>query len=134
MQELIQRVSAAVGVDEETAKAAIGHVLQFLQKELPEGPAADLIGKIPNAQELIEAAAAAPTDGLGAAVLGGIGGLIGGAKGDIMGLVGKLTAVGLDFGQMQTLSHEFFTHAEERLGKENVDKIIEAVPALAPFR
>jgi hypothetical protein len=38
MDELIARVSAAVGVDAEVAKTAIGHVLAFLQKELPEGP------------------------------------------------------------------------------------------------
>ena len=58
MEELIQRIRASVGIDENTAKAAIGHVLGFVQKEIPEGPVADLINKLPGAQEAIAAAAA----------------------------------------------------------------------------
>ena len=133
MEELIKRISAAVGIDENTAETAIGHVLGFVQKELPQGPVADLINKLPGAQEAITAAATTPVEGLGAA-LGGLGSLLGGAKGDIMALVGKLSGIGLDMGQMQKLSHEIFAHAEQVIGKENVDKIIAAIPALAPFR
>jgi len=133
MDELIKRICSAIGVDENVAVAAVGHVLAFVQKELPEGPVGDLIAKLPGAQEAIETAAATPVEGLGAA-LGGLGSLLGGAKGDIMALAGKLSGIGLDMGQMQTLSHEIFAHAEELIGKENVDKIIEAIPALAPFR
>jgi hypothetical protein len=133
MEDLIKRISASIGVDESVAKAAIGHVLAFLEKALPEGPVADLIGKIPGSQEAIEAAAATPAEGLGGA-LGGLGELLGGAKGNIMALAGSLGSMGLDMGQMQKLAHEIFAHAEELIGKENVDKIIEAIPALAPFR
>jgi hypothetical protein len=133
MEELIQRIRASVGIDENTAKAAIGHVLGFVQKEIPEGPVADLINKLPGAQEAIAAAAATPLEGLGAA-LGGLGSLLGGAKGDIMALAGKLSGLGLDMGQMQKLSHEIFAYADQLIGKENVDKIIAAIPALAPFR
>jgi hypothetical protein len=134
MEQLIQRIGAAVGVDEATAQVAIGHVLQFLRKELPEGPLADLVNQFPNAQEAIDAAAAAQPEGLGAAMMGGLGGLLGGAGGGVMELVGKLTGAGLDMGQMQKLSHAFFAHAEEVFGKENVDRIIEAIPTLAAFR
>ena len=130
MNELIQRICASVGIDENTAKAAIGHVLGFVQKEIPEGPVADLINKLPGAQEAITAAATTPMEGLGAA-LGGLGGMLGG---NIMALAGKLGGLGLDMGQMQKLSHEIFAHAEEVIGKENVDKIIAAIPALTPFR
>ncbi|MGA8172630.1 MAG: DUF2267 domain-containing protein [Methylocystis sp.] len=133
MEELIKRVCAAVGIDEKVAEAAVGHVLAFVQKELPEGPVADLIKKIPGAQEAIDVAATTPVEGLGAA-LGGLGSLLGGAKGDVMALAGKLSGLGLDMGQMQKLSHEVFSHADELIGKENVDKIIAAIPALAPFR
>ena len=133
MEELIRKVGESIGVDETVAKAAVGHVLAFLQKELPDGPVSDLIAKLPGSQEAIASAAATPVEGLGAA-LGGLGGLIGGATGDIMGLVGNLGSIGLGMGQMQKLAHEIFAHAEELIGKENVDKIIEAIPALAPFR
>ena len=132
MEKLIQRIGASVGIDENTAKAAIGHVLGFVQKEIPEGPVADLMNKLPGAQEAIAAAATTPVDGLGAA-LGGLGD-VRRRRGNIMGLAGKLGSLGLDMGQMQKLSHEIFAHAEELIGKENVDKIIAAIPALAPFR
>ena len=105
-------------------------MLGFVQKEIPEGPVADLISKLPGAQEAIAAAATTPVDGLGS-MLGGLGGMLGG---NIMGLAGKLGSLGLDMGQMQKLSHEIFAHADEVIGKENVDKIIAAIPALAAFR
>ena len=133
MEELIRKIGESIGVEESVAKAALGHVLAFLQKELPEGPVAELIAKLPGSQDAIAAAASSPAEGLGAA-LGGLGGLIGGATGDIMGLVGNLGSMGLGMGQMQKLAHEIFAHAEDLIGKENVDKIIEAIPSLAPFR
>jgi len=132
MEELIARVTAAIGVEAETAKAAIGHVLGFLHKEFPEGPVAELLDKLPGAREAIEASAAAPSEGLGG-LLGGLGGLLGGAKGDIMGLAGKLSGLGLDMTQIQTLGREILNHAEELIGKENIAKIVEAIPALKPF-
>ncbi|HMK88146.1 MAG TPA: DUF2267 domain-containing protein [Methylocystis sp.] len=134
MEQLIQRISAALGIDEATAKAAVGQVFRFLKSDLPEDLSTELFGHLPWAQELIDAAEAHPAEGLGAAVMGGLGGLIGGARGDIMALAGKLMSLGLDMGQMQQLGHEVFAHAEEIIGKENVDKIIEAIPSLAPFR
>ncbi len=133
MEELIQRIRDSVGIEENTAKAAIGHVLGFVQKQIPEGPVADLINKLPGAQEAIAAAETTPVEGLGAA-LGGLGGMLGGAGGNIKALAGKLGGLGLDMGQMQKLSHEIFSHAEEVIGTENVDKIIAAIPSLAPFR
>ncbi|HTO79290.1 MAG TPA: DUF2267 domain-containing protein, partial [Methylocystis sp.] len=93
MEELIRKISESIGVDESVATAAVGHVLAFLQKELPEGPVSELVAKLPGSQEAIAAAETAPVEGLGAA-LGGLGGLIGGATGDIMGLVGNLGSIG----------------------------------------
>ena len=59
MDELIARVSASLGVDAELAKTAIGHVLAFLHKELPEGPVAEFIEKVPGARDLVDHAAIA---------------------------------------------------------------------------
>jgi hypothetical protein len=134
VDELIKQISAAISVEENVAKAAIGHVLGFLHKEFPEGPVAELLDKLPGAREAIASAEAMPTDGLAAAALGGLSGLVGGVKGDVMALAGKLSGLGLDMGQIQKLSHEVFAHADQVIGKENVDKIVAAIPALAPFR
>jgi hypothetical protein len=134
MEELIKRICGAIEVDENIAITAIGHVLGFVQKEFPEGPVADLLAKLPGAQQAIDAAASsAPGEGFGAA-FGGLASLIGGAKGDIMALAANLSGIGLDMGQMQKLGREIFAHADETIGKENVNLIIQAVPTLAPFR
>ena len=80
MEEMIRKIGESIGVDETVAKAAVGHVLAFLQKEFPDGPVSELIAKLPGSEEAIAAAASAPAEGLGAA-LGGLGGLLGGATG-----------------------------------------------------
>ncbi|MBI1868326.1 MAG: DUF2267 domain-containing protein [Methylocystis sp.] len=135
MDELIARIAAALGVEAEVARIAIGHILAFLQKDFPEGPVAELLEKLPGAQEAIAAAAAAPAGegGLVGGLLGGIGGLVGGAKGDIMALAGKLSNAGLSPDQSQRLAKEFFAHAEQLIGAEDVQKIASAIPGLSQF-
>jgi hypothetical protein len=126
MEELLARVIAAIGVEESVAKAAIGHVLGFLNKEFPEGPVAELLEKLPGAREAIEAAGAAPSEG------GLLGGLMGG-MGGLMGLGGKLNGLGLDMGQIRTLAREVLAHGEGLIGKENVRKIADSIPGLSQF-
>ncbi len=126
MDELLTRVTAAIGVEESVAKAAIGHVLGFLDQEFPDGPVAELMEKLPGAREAIEAAGAAPSEG------GLLGGLMGG-MGGLMGLAGKLNGLGLDMGQIRTLAREVLAHGEGLIGKENVEKIAGSIPGLSQF-
>jgi hypothetical protein len=135
MDELIARISAALGVESETARLAVGHVLAFFQKEFPDGPAAELIAKLPGATEAIAAAEAAPAadGGLLGGLLGGLGGLVGGSKGDLMALAGRLSGVGLSIDQSQALAKEFFAHAEGVVGPEKLKKIADSVPGLSQF-
>lgn len=126
MDELIARVSTSLGVDAELAKTAIGHVLAFLHKELPEGPVAEFIEKVPGARDLVDAVAD-KGDGAGASLLGGL------LNSGLMGLAGKLNAAGLDMGQIQKLGHEIFAYAETLLGKEKVQQIANSVPGLSQF-
>ena len=126
MDELIARVSASLGVDAELAKTAIGHVLAFLHNELPEGPVAEFIEKVPGARDLVDAVAD-KSDGAGASLLGGL------LNSGLMGLAGKLNAAGLDMGQIQKLGHEIFAYAETLLGKEKVQQIANSVPGLSQF-
>ncbi len=128
MDELVARITAALNVEAQAAKVAVGHVLAFLQKEFPDGPVAEFIAKVPGAPEAIAASAAADS----AAPTGGLGALMGGAGG-IMGLAAKLNSVGLDMGQIQKLAKEIFHHAEQVIGRENVEKIANAIPAIRPF-
>ena len=126
MDELIARVSASLGVDAELAKTAIGHVLAFLHKELPEGPVAEFIEKVPGARDLVDAVAD-KSDGAGASLLGGL------LNSGLMGLAGKLNAAGLDMGQIQKLGHEIFGYAESVVGKEKVQQIAASIPGLSQF-
>ena len=125
MDELIARVSSAIGVDAGVAKTAIGLVLGFLQKELPEGPVAEFLGKVSGSQAAIDAAEA--EGGAGGGMLGGLMG------GGLMGLAGKLNAVGLDMGQIQKLAKEILGYAETILGKEKVQQIAQSIPGLSQF-
>jgi predicted lipid-binding transport protein (Tim44 family) len=135
MEELIARISAALGVEAETARLAIGHVLSFFRKEFPDGPVAELIAKLPGAEEAIAAAEAAPgaDGGLLGGLLGGLGGLVGGSKGDLMALAAKLSGAGLSIDQSQALAKEFFAYAEGVVGPEKMQKIAGSVPGLSQF-
>jgi hypothetical protein len=125
MDELIERVSAAIGVDAGVAKTAIGHVLAFLQKELPDGPVAEFLDKVAGARDVANEAAASETGG---------GGLLGGLLGaGLMGVATKLNALGLDMGQIQKLGHEIFGYAKGIIGEEKVKEIANSIPGLSQF-
>lgn len=126
MDELIARVSAAIGVDAEVAKTAVGHVLAFLRKELPEGPVAEFLDSVAGAREAADAAEGGESSA-GGGLLGGL------LSGGLMGLATKLNALGLDMGQIQKLGHEIFGYAETVLGKEKVQQIANSIPGLSQF-
>lgn len=125
MEELIARVSAAIGVDAGVARTAIGHVLAFLRKELPDGPVAEFLDQVAGARQAADEAAAG-----GESAGGLLGGLL---SGGLMGLATKLNALGLDMSQIQKLGHEVFGYAESVLGKEKVRQIANSVPGLSQF-
>lgn len=125
MDELIARVSAALGVEADVAKTAVGHVLSFLRKELPDGPVAEFLDQVAGSREAADAVEGGESSGGGL-----LGGLLGGG---LMGLATKLNGLGLDMGQIQKLGHEVFGYAETVLGKEKVQQIANSVPGLSQF-
>ncbi len=125
MDELAARVSAALGVDAQVARTAIGLVLGFLEKESPDGAVAEFLDKLPGAREAIESAQSAGGGGGLAGLMGGMGGL--------MGLGAKLNGAGIEMSQIPTLGHEIFGYAEAKLGPEKLREIIDSVPGLAQF-
>lgn len=125
MDELIERVSAAIGVDAGVAKTAIGHVLAFLQKEMPDGPVAEFFDKVSGARDVANEAAAGDAGG---------GGVLGGLLGSgLMGVATKLNALGLDMSQIQKLGHEIFGYAKSVIGEEKVREIANSIPGLSQF-
>jgi hypothetical protein len=124
MDELVQRIAAETGLDEATARQAVGIIVGFLKDHAPAGPVGDLIKAIPGA----DAAVAAAGD-VGGGLLGGIGGMMGGAGG-LMALAGKLSGAGLDMGQMRGAGREIFQYAKDKIGEERLGEIAASVPGL----
>jgi hypothetical protein len=124
MEELIQRVCAAAGIDTTAAAQATAAILNFLQKEGPSEQVAEVIAQLPGAQALIDAHGGASAE-TGSGLMGFGGGL--------MGLAGKLTDAGLSMGQMQALGKEIFAYAREKAGEDAVGEIVGAIPGLGQF-
>ena len=123
MQEMIDRVAAAAGIDATTAEQAVGMILAFLQKDGPTDQVEMRLAALPGAADL----AAAHAGGGG----GGIMGMFGG--GGLMGLAGQLSGLGLGMGEMQSVGREVFTIGRELAGEDIVGEIAGAIPGLGQF-
>jgi hypothetical protein len=130
MEELIQRISSATGLDPETARQAVGMILGFLKKHAPEGPMGDLLQSIPGGEEAVDANAGA---GGGGGLMGAVGGLLGGlgGAGGLMGLAAQLTGKGLDMNQIKTVGQEIFRFGEEQIGADKVREIARNIPGMS---
>jgi hypothetical protein len=127
MDELISRVIAASGLNEELARKAIGIILAFLQKEGPAAEIGQLMAALPGAEEL-----AAAEGGAKGGLMGMVGGLMGGSGG-VMALGGQLMGAGLSMGQIQTVSKEMFAVGREKAGEDAMGAIVGAIPGLGQF-
>jgi hypothetical protein len=122
MDELVARVSQAVGISADVARKSIGIILAFLRKEGPQAEVEQLIAALPGAESAI--AAAGETGG-------GLMGMLGG--GGIMALGGQLMGAGLSMGEMQALGRELFAYGREKAGEDVMGAIVGAVPGLSQF-
>ena len=129
MEEIISRVAAAAGIDNDTAKNAVAEILAFVKKEAPEGPVGEMLAKIPGGEAL---AASVAGEGGGGGLMGALGGLMGGGGG-LMALAGKLTGLGLGMGEMQSVGKEVFAYAREKAGEDVVGQIAGSIPGLSQF-
>ena len=127
MDELIQRITAATGLDPATAQQAVGMILGFLKQHAPAGPIGDLINAIPGSADAVEEHA----DEGGGGLLGKLGGMLGGGAGGLMGLTGKLSSAGLDMSQMKGVGAEIFDYAKGEVGEDKLAQIAGAVPGLS---
>ena len=127
MDELISRLTQAVGIDESTAQSAIGIIFNFLNKEGPDDVVAQVMAAIPGAEDLIAQAG----EGDGGGLMGAIGGLVG--AGGIMGAAQELMGTGLDMGQIQGVTQEVIGFAREKAGDETVAQLVSSIPGLEQF-
>jgi Protein of unknown function VcgC/VcgE (DUF2780) len=133
MQEIIELVSAKLGVPESTARDGIKILLRFAQKQIPEADFQKLIARIPGAAELLTESLAAPAAAPASGLFGGLGALLGGQAGAAAQALSELQAAGIEMAQIAPFMQFFVEKAREVAGPETVDMIFKEIPILQGF-
>ncbi|WP_457092966.1 DUF2267 domain-containing protein [Microvirga sp. P5_D2] len=126
MDELLARVTQKTGLDQATARKAIGLILGYLQKEGPANEVNQLIDALPGAQDAI-------AEGSSGGGGGGLMGMMGSMGGGVMALGGQLMGIGVSMGQMQPLGKELFAYGREKAGEDVMGPIVGSIPGLSQF-
>jgi len=125
MDELLARVTQKTGLDQATARKAIGLILGYLQKEGPQAEVNKLIEALPGATDAIEQSKTGAS--------GGLMGMVGSMGGGVMALGGQLMGIGVSMGQMQPLGKELFAYGREKAGEDTMGTIMGSIPGLSQF-
>jgi hypothetical protein len=126
IEDLINRVATAAGIDQGLASKAVGMILGFLQKEGPQEQVQQMLAALPGSEQVI----AQSTGGEGGGLMGMVGGLMGGG---IMGLGANLMGAGLDMGQISTVGRELMAFGREHAGEDVMGQIVAGTPGLSQF-
>ena len=118
MQEIIDKVAAAAGIDAATARRAAAIVLDLIVREAPADKTRRLFSALPGANDLAKEGA-------------GGGGLFGALGGNLGAAYGKLKDAGLDTDQMRAAGETLLACAREAAGEDAVDDIVKSIPGLA---
>jgi hypothetical protein len=128
MQELIDRIVMATGLDAEKADRALGIVLNLIQTQGNQQKVGALFAKLPGAAEL-----AAKSGGDGAAKGGLLSMLAGGMMGGPLAAISKLSAVGLSMDQIKQLGTVTLDYAKEKAGSDLVRDVAGSIPGLGGY-
>ena len=124
MEDLIQRVVAATGIDAGIVQKAVGMILGFLHKEGPSEQVGELMNAIPGSKEAaVEASGGGGLMGMAASVMGG----------GVMGLGAKLMGAGVSMDQISGISKELFAYGREKAGEDVMGGIVGQIPGLEKF-
>jgi len=138
MQEFIESVAGNLGVGEDTAKAATGGLLGLLKENADADTFGEVLGKLPGAEETMQAAAATDSGGGGiGGMLGGgggigdaLGGMLGGGGGQALGALGALSKSGLDMDKIGSFIEMFKEYVLPKLGPDLLKKLAGNIPGL----
>jgi len=122
MEELVGRIVAATGIEEDLAQKAIGIILQLVKSEGPADKVAELFAALPGAAEIADQYSDS-----------GGGGLMGAFGGGAMAALGKLQSAGMGMGQIQSAGKEVIGYAKENAGEELVSDVIGSISGLGGF-
>jgi hypothetical protein len=128
MQELIDRVSAATGLDKAKAEKALAIMLSLVKSQGNQAKVDELFAKLPGAAEL-----AAKSGGDGAGKGGLLGMLGGGLMGGPLAAITKLQSAGLNMEQIKTLGTVTLDYAKEKAGPDLVKQVAGSIPGLGGY-
>lgn len=128
MQDLIDRIIAATGLDAGRAEKALGIMLSLVKTQGNQAKVGELFAKLPGAAEL---AARHGGDGAGR---GGLLGLLGGGlMGGPLAAISKLSAAGLSMDQIKMLGTLTLDYAKEQVGAQLVKDVAGSIPGLGGY-
>ncbi len=138
MQELIQRITTSLGIDEEIANKAVGMILGYIQNAGEDSAVANLIDQIPGAADMIsQFGSAEPAEsgdgGLMGMAMGALSSVTGGGDDGIMAVGQRLLSEGLDMGQVKNIASETIGYAKEQAGEDAVEAVTSKIPGLSAF-
>lgn len=120
MDELIGRLATNASIDSAVAEKTVGIILGFLRSEGPPENVEALIDRIPGAEAAIEASRSG----------GGLSRLMGGG---LMAVGTRLMGLGLGMSEIQNVSRELFRYGRDKIGADQMGKIISGTPGLSQF-
>ncbi|MCC0005107.1 MAG: hypothetical protein H6872_08110 [Methylobacteriaceae bacterium] len=129
MEELIQRITAATGIDDSVARQAVGLILGFLKKHAPEGAIGDLINSIPAATKRLRKRRRRRRRPDGRARRHARRSRR--RRRGMMALAGQLKEKGLDMDQIKGVGQQIFEYGGEQIGPDRVREIAQGIPGLA---
>jgi hypothetical protein len=119
MDELIGRLATNAGIDSAVAEKTVGIILGFLHNEGPSDSVQALIDRIPGAEAAIAASQS-----------GGLSRLMGGG---LMAVGTRLMGLGLGMSDIQKVARELFRFGRDKIGADQMVKIIAGTPGLSQF-
>jgi len=120
MNELIERLAASAGIDAAIAEKAVGIILGYLRSDGPAEIVQALIDQFPGAEALI---AASSSGGIMSKLMGG----------GVIALGARLMGIGLGLSDIQRIARELIRLGREKIGADQMDKIIAGTPGLSQF-
>ena len=120
MDELIRRLATNASIDGAVAEKTVGIILGFLRSEGPYENVEALINQISGAEAAIEASSSG----------GGLSRLMGGG---LMAVGTRLMGLGLGMSEIQNVARELFRYGRDKIGADQMGKIIAGTPGLSQF-
>jgi hypothetical protein len=129
MQELIDKIVTATGLEPEKATKALGIVLNLIQTQGNQNKVGEFFAKLPGAAEL---ASKFGVDGAGKG--GGLLGMLaGGMMGGPLAAITKLSSAGLSMDQIKQLGTVTLGYAKEKAGSQLVKEVAGSIPGLSGY-